>query len=105
MTTHTRERLDKLIDAVLTSFEMQDIAVVFLDKIDNWEDRESLAKILLEDKDLKSDLKFELENEFKEDKIIIEAKEMGLTKVEKLRAFLTSEIFPFYNEQQTALSF
>lgn len=103
MTTQNRNRIEPLIERALDAFNIEDLATVFLEKIDNWKQRELLVKTMLEDKEIKSDFISELEGEILQDRIVIEVKEM--TKIEKIKAFLTTEIFPFYNEQQTALTF
>jgi hypothetical protein len=99
--TKERQILDALIERVLDKYNLDEIITCFLDKINDYHDRQIIAKTVLEDELLKDDLKFELEEEFKKGRFIVtlETQEQET----KLTEFICENIFPYYNQQQSAL--
>jgi len=101
LSTKDREGIDLFIDRVLERYSIEDVVFCFLDKIDNWKDREQMIKVLLNDAEVKDDLKSELESEYKEGKIFIQPETME--QETKIMDFLCTSIFPYHNQQQAAL--
>ena len=101
ITTKERERLNTLIEIVLKKYSIDDIVFSFLDKTDGWKDRSDIVTALLKDESLKDDLKEELEAEINEGKTIIKLQTMD--QESKLKDFLCTSIFPYYNQQQAFL--
>jgi hypothetical protein len=101
LSTKDREAIDGFIDRALERYSIEDIVFCFLDKIDNWKDREKMIEQLLQDEEVKEDLKSELESEYKQGKIFIQAETME--QETKIMDFLCTSIFPYHNQQQAAL--
>lgn len=96
-----REAIDGFIDRALERYSIEDIVFCFLDKIDNWKERDKMIDVLLKDAEVKDQLKDELESEYKQGKIFIQPETQD--QETRIMDFLCSSIFPYYNQQQAAL--
>lgn len=99
--TAERERLENLINLAIERYRLEDIVSAFIEATDNWQDRSTVVKGLLESEGYKDEIKSEVEYEITQGKFLIEAN--TLADQMKIQDFLCSEIFPYYNQQQTQL--
>jgi len=99
--TAERERLENLINLAIERYRLEDIIDAFTDAVDNWKDRETVVNCLLQYDSFKEQFKENLEAEITQGKFLIEAN--TLADQMKIQDFLCTEIFPYYNQQQTQL--
>ena len=103
--TADRERLDNLIEMVLTRYDIKDIVSVFIGKMVGYGDRDEVIQELMTDRNYRYQIKEKLEDEIRDEvtggkvfcEIETQAQEM------KLHEFICTHIFPLYNQQQARL--
>jgi hypothetical protein len=97
------EKLKAFIELAKTKFSIDDILFFFLDSVDNdWRERTETVKAILGNSIIKDELKEELSSEMKTEGFFI-VKMDNMQQKEKLTDFLTTVIYPYYNEQQINL--
>jgi len=97
------EKLKALIEVAKEKFSIEDILFFFLDSVDNdWKERNETIKAILANEIIKDELKEELQGEMKTEGFLI-LKLNNMQQKEKLTDFITTAIYPYYNEQQTNL--
>lgn len=99
--TAERERLENLINLAVDKYRLEDIIDAFTEAVDNWRDRGTVVNCLLQYDSFKDQFKANLEDEITQGKFLIEAN--TLADQMKIQDFLCTEIFPYYNQQQTQL--
>ena len=100
ITTTEARQLEKLIHSVKNKFEIKDIVFFFLESIKTWKEKSNFIDALIDNEEMKTDIKEELESEMISEGFIV-LKVENLVKRGKIEDFINSEIFPCYNEQQT----
>ena len=99
LTTKEAVQLENLIFAAKQKFNIKDIVSKFVDSI-NWREQDEFIAALLSEKSVKDQLKDELKREMEiEGNVILKVENME--KRDKLEQFLSSTIYPYYNEQTT----
>ncbi len=96
-----REKLATLIDMVIANYPVHDIAEIFLEKIKSYHDRDEVVQAILNDELTKDNISFKLEDEFSAGKFIVALETQE--QESKLKDFVCEFIYPYYNQQQTAL--
>lgn len=99
--TAERERLENLINLAVEKYQLEDIIDAFTEAVNHWTDRETVVNCLLQCDSFKQEFKEKLEDEILQSKIVIEVN--TLADQMKIQDFLCTEIFPYYNQQQTQL--
>jgi len=103
ITTKDAEKLKGLIELAKEKFSIEDILFFFLDSVDNdWRERGEAVKAILANEIIKDEIKGELESEMKTEGFLI-LKIDNMQQKEKLTEFITTAIYPYYNEQQKNL--
>ena len=100
ITTTEARQLEKLIDSVKNKFEIKDIVFFFLESMQTWGEKSEFIDALIDNNEMKTEIKEELESEMISEGFIV-LKVENLVKRWKIADFINSEIFPFYNEQPT----
>ena len=103
ITTKDAEKLKGLIELAKEKFSIEDILFFFLDSVDNdYEERNETVKAILENSIIKDEIKEGLESELKTEGFLV----LQITNMEqrnKIDEFLTTAIYPYYNEQHSNL--
>lgn len=97
------EKLKAFIELAKEKFSIEDMLFFFLDSVDNdWRERGEAVKAILANEIIKDEIKGELESEMKTEGFLL-LKLDNMEQKNKVTEFLTSVIYPYYNEQQTNL--
>jgi len=99
ITTTEAEQLKNLIHAAKGKFEIKDIVFFFLDSLQGWRERSEFVTALIKNEDIKNEVKQELQSEMQSEGFIV-LKIDSMDKMSKLTDFLSTDIYPYYNEQQ-----
>ncbi|MBP9690411.1 MAG: hypothetical protein KBE91_12410 [Bacteroidia bacterium] len=103
ITTKDAEKLKGLIELAKEKFSIEDILFFFLDSVDNdYKERNETVKAILENSIIKDEIKEGLESELKTEGFLV----LQITNMEqrnKIDEFLTTAIYPYYNEQHSNL--
>lgn len=103
ITTKDAEKLKGLIELAKEKFSIEDILFFFLDSVDNdYKERNETVKAILENSIIKDEIKEGLESELKAEGFLV----LQITNMEqrnKIDEFLTTAIYPYYNEQHSNL--
>jgi len=103
ITTKDAEKLKGLIELAKEKFSIEDILFFFLDSVDNdYKERNETVKAILENSIIKDEIKEGLESELKTEGFLV----LRITNMEqrnKIDEFLTTAIYPYYNEQHSNL--
>jgi len=103
ISTKDAEKLKALIEVAKEKFSIEDILFFFLDSVDNdWKERNETVKAILDNSIIKDELKENLESEMKTEGFLL-LKLDNMEQKNKVTEFLTSVIYPYYNEQQKNL--
>lgn len=102
ISTREAEQLINLIEAAKEKFSIKDLMFYFMDSLNGWKEQTELIKTILADNNFKDEIKEEFKSEMKGDGFLI-IKMDSLEKQNKLNDFLTTVIYPYYNEQQANL--
>jgi predicted kinase len=98
-----RMKLTSLIELAKQKYSIEDILFCFLDSVDNdWKERNETVNAILANSIIKDELKDKLSSEMKTEGFFI-VKMDSMQQKEKLTDFLTTVIYPYYNEQQINL--
>ena len=100
ITTTEARQLEKLIHSVKGKFDIKDIVFYFLDSMKTWQEQSEFIEALIDNEEMKKELKEELQSEISADGFIV-LKVESMDKKSKLEDFINSQIFPYYNEQET----
>lgn len=103
ITTKDAEKLKGLIELAKEKFSIEDILFFFLDSVDNdYKERNETVKAILANSIIKDEIKEGLESELKTEGFLV----LQITNMEqrnKIDEFLTTAIYPYYNEQHSNL--
>lgn len=99
ITTTEAEQITKLIDAVKGKFEIKDIVFFFLDSLEGWREKSEFVSALIKNEEIKNEVKEELQSEMQIEGFIV-LKIDSMDKKSKLKDFLSTDIYPYYNDQQ-----
>ena len=99
LTTNERNKIQTVIDAALERFDEETLMHIFLDRLD-WKQKSNILKTIIADDEMKEELKEELINSAP-NTIVIKIDTMD--KRDKIIDFLSTDIYPYYNEQQMYL--
>jgi hypothetical protein len=99
ITTTEAEQLTNFIHAAKGKFQIKDIVALFLDSLNGWREKSEFVDALIKNEDIKNDIKEELQSEMKSEGFIV-LKINSMDKMSKLNDFLSTDIYPYYNEQQ-----
>ena len=91
------ERLNKLIKAAQEKYSNEELFEEFLKCLD-WSEKRNIAKTIALDYDIMEEIK---DNQKNDGFVLLKLDSMQ--QKEKLTDFLTTVIYPYYNEQQTNL--
>jgi len=103
ITTKDAEKLKGLIELAKEKFSIEDILFFFLDSVDNdYKERNETVKAILENSIIKDEIKEGLESELKTEGFLV-LKITNMEQRNKIDEFLTTAIYPYYNEQHSNL--
>jgi hypothetical protein len=96
------EHLQNLICALKGKFKIEEIVSFFLYSMKTWNEKSIFINALLQNDEMKQDLKEKLSTEMQDNGFLV-IKLENMDKRSKLNDFLCSEIFPYCNEQQNQI--
>lgn len=97
LSTQDANLLERLILSAKERFTVKDIVLQFLDSLD-WREREKMIEQLLNDENVKDDLKLALKSEMTTEGFLI-LKIDSMDKKDKLTDFIET-LYPYHNDQQ-----